>query len=53
MEREGDFREEDYVKIMQFLHDSFGSNEFQNQTFPSRSKVVAALVVGYIHNDLL
>ena len=53
MEREGDSGEEDYVKIMQFLHNSFGSNEFQKQAFPSRSKVVPALVVGYIHNDLL
>ena len=47
------FGEEDCVKIMQFPHNSFGSNEFQKQTFSSISKAVATLVIGYRTSDLL
>ena len=47
------FGEEDCVKIMQFLHNSFKSNEFQKQAFPSRFKATTTLVVGYMPSDLL
>ena len=47
------FGEEDYVKIMQCLDNSFKSNKFEKQEFPWKSKAIATLVVGYMPYDLL
>lgn len=38
------FREEDCVKIMQYLENSFRSNGFEKQEFPWKSKATATLV---------
>ena len=47
------FKEEDCVKFMKCLDNSFGSNGSEKQEFPWISKVVATLVVKYMSNDLL